>query len=146
MGQKHPNSGELNVLDNWKPHAFHQDVFTNIITNEQVQRHPAQLSQHQEQIFKKRMQEHHTSIVRVLYYHCVSSMAGTEDRQFYVYTDRMLPLSRSNWVAVNSTLVVLKGFRRLSSMYNLMRVTASMIGMNEKGEIKLWINQNPVLN
>ena len=84
------------------------------------------------------MQEHHAAIVRVLYYH--SAGGNAEDRQFYVYTDRMEPLNRSFWAPVNSALFVLKGFRRLSSMYSLMRVTPKMVGMNEKGEIKLWIN------
>lgn len=45
----------------------------------------------------------------------------------------MLLVNEKHWVPFKTTLSVLKGYRRLSSIYGWMRVNPNMIGMNEKG-------------
>ena len=92
------------------------------------------------------MQESHPSIVKVKHLHILKNNSYSNDNLVYVYTDRILPINRAHWVPVNSALIVLKGFRRLSSLHGWMRVTQKMISMNERGELKLWINENPVFN
>ena len=47
MGQKQIKQGESYMIENWKPHPQELDVFTNIITNEQVQRHCVQIGKEQ---------------------------------------------------------------------------------------------------
>lgn len=77
------------------------------------------------------MQEQHAFITKVLYYQPISNSAQSSARQLYnVYTERMLPIVKAKWIPVNTTLSVLKGFRRLSTSFGLMRVTSDMIGMN----------------
>lgn len=92
------------------------------------------------------MQEHHISIARVLYLQTMQLKPQTNEKVIEVYTDRMLPLNPSIWSNYNTTLTILKGFRKLLTLYGYIRVQPYMIGMNEKGNIKLWINRSPVLN
>ena len=63
-----------------------------------------------------------------------------------IYTDRFLPIRINKWQPTITALSILKGFRRLSTSFGLMRVTSGMIGMNQKDELKVWINKNPACN
>lgn len=46
------------------------------------------------------------------------------------------------WVPITSALSILKGYRRLSSSYGLMRVSSSMVRTTNKKEIRVWIHEN----
>lgn len=43
-------------------------------------------------------------------------------------------------------ICVLKGFRRLTHNWGNMRVCSEMIGVNERNEVRVWINPNILIN
>lgn len=43
-----------------------------------------------------------------------------------------MPIKKNKWEATTTALRILKGFRRLSTTYGLMKVTEDMVKMNEK--------------
>ena len=78
------------------------------------------------------MQEQHTFIIKVIYYQQGIAYTTNNVQIFNVYTERLLPVKQSQWLPVMTALSVLKGFRRLSTSFGLMRVLPGMVGMNEK--------------
>ena len=44
---------------------------------------------------------------------------------------------------VDSALLVLRAFRRLSNTYGFFRVDEKMVRMNQHNELKIWMNANP---
>ena len=55
MGQKQIDAKSRQLLENWKPSQFEPDIFVNVLTQEQVQRHCIQILKDKEPIFQKRM-------------------------------------------------------------------------------------------
>lgn len=93
------------------------------------------------------MKEQHNFILKVHYYQINSvGLKNNSKQTMNVYTDRFLPINKDKWHPTTTALSILKGFRRLSTPFGLMRVTPEMIGMNQRDELKVWINKNPALN
>ena len=66
-----------------------------------------------------------------------------QKHKYEVYTDAVHPVGKNEWVRVDSALLVLKAFRRLSNTYGFFRVDEKMVRMNQKNELKIWMNANP---
>lgn len=63
-----------------------------------------------------------------------------------MYTEKLYPITADVWVSTTSALSILKGFRRLSSSYGFMKINHHLIRVNNKKEIKVWINENVISN
>jgi hypothetical protein len=42
--------------------------------------------------------------------------------------------------------VALKGYNQIYKVHGLLRIKDTMIGLNQKNEVKVWLNQNFSLN
>lgn len=67
MGQS--QTGQSNpMLEDWHQHPHHQNIFVNAKTNEEAESHLVILKKNEEPYLRKRMQEHHNFVVKILYY------------------------------------------------------------------------------
>ena len=89
------------------------------------------------------MKETHSYITKVEYYQVLETYKGSRKKKFQVFTDSVQPVGKHSWVKVDSALIVLRAFRRLSNNYGFFQVSEDMIRMNHKSELKIWINSNP---
>jgi len=93
MGQG--NSGQVNpMLQDWQQNCSQSNIWANIKTGEQVEQHTVMLKKSEELILKKRMQEHHNFIAKILYYEPVDkNKIIKEETRYYVYTEVLFPLT-----------------------------------------------------
>ena len=77
------------------------------------------------------------------YYQVLEVYKGSRKKKFQVFTDSVLPMGKNSWFRVDSALIILRAFRRLSNNYGFFKVTEDMIRTNHKSELKIWINSNP---
>ena len=93
------------------------------------------------------MSDNYQYVAKVKYYQSAEPNKGNLPRhrevKYHVYTDNVAPLLEPPPAA---SLQILKGFRRLVTWWGNFRVCPEMIGVNEKNEIKVWINPNIALN
>ena len=119
------------LFSDWKQSSQESSIYINCKTGDHVERFTINIEPGEESIYKKRMQEQHLFIVKVYYYQ-ISMNKGPKEPPLSctVYTDHVSALRKNKWQQVISALSILKGFRRLSTSFGLMRVTEDMVSMN----------------
>lgn len=81
--------------------------------------------------------------VRVLGYKLKGSACCNSSKEMVVFTERIYRLSQLDLSPEELSYVLHEGliaFRELFREFGLFRVTNRMIGVNEKGVAKVWIN------
>lgn len=137
------------MFEDWKPHPTLPETYVNLKTKKHVRRDVVILEESEEFIIGKRMNESHSYIAKVEYYQALevykSAIGKAKEAKYQIFTDSIYPIMREHWVPVESVLTMLRGFRRLTTSHGFFRVSEDMVRMNEKFEIKVWINSNPAI-
>lgn len=82
------------------------------------------------------MNETHSYIAKVEYYNLLESSKrdprNPRDNQYQIFTDAIYPIQAQYWTPIDSSLLILRGFRRLSTTYGPFEVCEEMVHINEK--------------
>jgi len=88
-------------------------------------------------------------VCRLLYFHLLNKdlkaqkYPEMEVKEICIYTDRLQQIK--DW-GREKVVQILLGLRKLIAMYGPFRVNENNIRESEKGEVKLWISENPASN
>ena len=90
------------------------------------------LTEKEKEMLRKRLRDHHPYIIRIMYFESLPTKNDqlSHEYDFNIYVERVFKVLKKDWKPIETTLCVLKGFRRLSSYYGTFKINQNMIGVN----------------
>jgi hypothetical protein len=151
MGQN--SSFHLSITDvikEWAPVSKDSPIFINRNTRQQLQKFIVQIPLpellREVTIYNARIQAVYPLICRVAYFNQVPSDDEHKGyRSFAVYTDHLMPIREGEWT-LSRFVQALDAVLTLVGYYGFFRLVEGMMRVNERGEIKIWISDNPANN